>query len=62
MKEDSHIARTILISTKPNQENWQISKKTGHEKVKFLFYLWNEIPFLGFLTSFLIRLNIPAIS
>jgi hypothetical protein len=30
--EDSHITRTLLISTKPNQANWQISKNVFLEK------------------------------
>ncbi len=32
--EDGHFIKTFLISTKPNDANWQISKETGHDKVK----------------------------
>ena len=32
--EDSHILETFLISTKPNEAKWCISKETGHDKVK----------------------------
>jgi hypothetical protein len=30
--EDSHITHSLLISTKPNQANWQISKNVLLEK------------------------------
>jgi len=33
-KEDVHLIRSFLISTKPNKALWRISKETGHDKVK----------------------------
>ena len=32
--EAGHFIKTFLISTKPNQANWQISKETGHQMVQ----------------------------
>lgn len=32
--QDGHHIKTFLISTKPNEAGWQVSKETGHERVK----------------------------
>ena len=32
--EQGHFIKTFLISTKPNQAGWGISKETGHQKVQ----------------------------
>ena len=33
-KEDVHLIRSFLISTKKNQAGWQLNRETGHEEVK----------------------------
>lgn len=33
-KEDVHLIRSFLISTKENQAGWKLNKETGHEEVK----------------------------
>ena len=32
--EEGHFIKTFLISTKPNQAGWGISKETGHQKLQ----------------------------